>query len=59
MLSGNKKVLSGKKGGKDLEIPFGTDSCPVRKKVDLRRILCCTLYRKSVYRKKVTRELLE
>ena len=41
-----------------LEIPFGTDSCPVRKKVYLRRIPCYTLYLKSVH-KEATRESLE
>ena len=42
-----KKVLNGKYGGKD-EIPFGMDSCLVGKKVDLRSVLCCTLYLESV-----------
>ena len=55
-------MLRGKKGGKDyffLEIPFGMDSSPVRKKVDLQIVLCCMLYLKSIYHKKVTRESLE
>ena len=49
MLSRNKVSFSGIKGDNlYLEIPFGTDSYPVRKKVDLQRVLCCTLYLKSV-----------
>ena len=49
----NRNKISAK-GDKDLflEVPFGTDSCPVRKKVGLQRVMCYTLYLKSVYHKK-------
>ena len=44
-----------------LEIPLVLlwySFCPVRKKVDLRRVLCGMLYLKSVYHKEDTRRSL-